>query len=276
MNFHKKSEPVDGSLAPDISKWARTACILHLCIAFSVLFWILGAPFTEALYLNKKASKELEWLTIEHEELYNTLPQSDQKLISSFQKKISLESNESFQRKMAKSVESFFLGMPVSKLLWLFLSILLPVLVMKQIDGARESFWLLPLLTAVYAWQMMPIQSTPSIYPTETYLEKKYLKGPLSGSIEEQRDMLELAWKSYIIEEWTQAPKDSSDGEKFANGMYHFIAQKTLLEMNQPPQKPGPWTLGAYLMWNLSAAFCIFFSKVPIASQLATTSKPLS
>jgi hypothetical protein len=248
---------VDESAPADISKTARIACILQLCVAFSVLLWILGAPFTEALYENKKTLTELEWITIEHSEMFKNLPQERQEQIIAIQQRAQQGLQETFRQKIVKSVEGLFLGIPVSKIIWLILALILPIMVMKQVEGSREVFWLLPILAIVYTWQMLPLQIPTSIYPTESYLESKYMSAPLSGSIDMQKNNLELAWKAYIVAEWSKAPAYATNAEKFADGLYHFIVQKTLVEHGQPEPKPGPWTLMSYIAWNFLAAWAV-------------------
>lgn len=257
MNICKKTDTVADNLTPDISKMARIACILQLCVAFSVLLWILGSPFTEALYENKKSLGELKWITTEHSEMFQTLPQLEQNRLLTLQERVTIRMQEPFMQKLAKSVEGLFVGMPVSKLIWLLLAVILPIMVMKQTEGAREAFWMLPALAIIYAWQLMPLQTPESIYPTESYLESKYMEKPLAGSMEIQKNNLELAWKDYVVTEWSKAPAYATQAEKFANGLYHFIVQKTLMEQEQPVPKPGAWTLMCYVVWNLFAAFAV-------------------
>lgn len=254
MNICKGRIEKEPNLTTDIPKSVRIVCILQLCIAFSVLLWILGAPFTESLYENKKLRGNLEWLTLKNPEFFQELPLGKQKEILLLQKNAEKEQQEPALAKIGRSIKGLLAETPVSKQLWLLLSLVLPVMVMKQVDGSRVVFLLLPVLTALYVWQIFPQQALPSLYPTESYLEKNYLKHPINGSLESQRKQLEMAWQAYIATEWSTLPKEVTENQKFANGLYQFIAQKTLIEKSLPSSKPGYWTLGLYFLWNLFAA----------------------
>lgn len=262
MNFCQKTTLKENGSDNDIPKSARIVCIIQLCLAFTVLLWVFGTPFTDELYRNKKTTAAIEWLTIENSEYYETLSPDKKSDLQHIYEKAHNGIQESFLQKLAKSFEELLLQTPITKQLWLLLAFILPFLVMKQIEGSREVFWVFPILALLYAWQVGPQKNLHTLYPTESYLEQHYLSAPITGSITEQKEQLEKAWQSYIAAEWSKAEKNSSPNEKFANGLYHFIYETTILEWSQPPIKPGILTLGSYVIWNLLAAFVVNRRKV--------------
>lgn len=264
MNFCQKTTLKENDSQNDIPKSARIVCIIQLCLAFTVLLWVLGTPFTDELYRNKKTVTAIEWLTIENSEYYDTVPAEKKSELQSIYKQAHNGLQDSFRNKLVKSVEELFLQTPITKQLWLLLALILPFLVMKQIEGSREVFWVFPFLALLYAWQVAPLKNPETLYPTESYLEQHYLSAPIKGSMAQQKEQLDAGWQSYIATEWSKADENSSQTEKFANGLYHFIYESTILEWIQPPLKPGILTLASYLIWNLFAAYLINRRKTPV------------
>lgn len=256
MQFCQRNNNPTSPLTDEIPKRIRIFCIIQLCIAFSVLLWILCSPFTESLYESKKTLSTIRWLVDDQSEYFDQTAPEVKNQIFKLEAAASRSMQESFLNKSKQSIENLFLGIPISKLLWLLLALLLPILVLKQVDGARELFWLFPVLAVFYALQNFPATAPEPIYPSESYLENRYLESPITGSIEQQKNLLEQAWKKFIVTEWSKESVSASDEEKFVNGLYHFILNKTLQE-SSGPSKPGPWTLACYFIWNLTAALVV-------------------
>lgn len=261
MNFCKRTTLKDNASSGDIPKSWRIVCIIQLCFAFTTLLWILGTPFTDELYKNKKALTSITWLTDLESNQYQNLTSPQKAKLEQIHNSALKAMQTTFLQKSAKSVESLFRQTPISKLTWLTLAFLLPLLVMKQVDGGRELFWLFPLLSLLYIWQVAPMKQPESLIPEESYLEQRYLSAPISGTVTEQREQLEEAWKNYVIAEWSQ--RGESKDEKFANGMYHFVFESTVREWEAPPAKPGIFTVAGYLVWNLIAATVLSMRRLP-------------
>lgn len=259
MNFCKRTALKDNESVGDIPKSWRIICILQLCLAFTTLLWVLGSPFTDELYKNRKALSSIEWLTDEGVNEYATLTSQQKTKLEEIRSGALEGMQEPFLQKLGQSIESLFRGTPISKLAWLVLAFLLPIFVMKQVDGARELFWLFPLLAILYIWQVAPMKSGESLIPDESYLEHHYLSAPISGTVAQQREQLEEAWENYIIAEWSKSGETKD--EKFSNGMYHFVFESTVKEWEAPPLKPGLITVGSYLIWNLIAALGVSMRK---------------
>lgn len=251
MSFCTKKSRSPESETGDIPKSVRITCILQLCIVFSMLLWIAGKPFTEQLYEYRKGTKQLEWLIDLHPEKYENVSQGEKEILERMRSEIERGMQESFGTKFKRSIEALFLDTPLSKLMWIVLAGVLSIMIMKQKEGAREAVWLLPLLAIVYAIQIGNSPPMKSPYPSEEYLEKHYMHGSIGSTLEEQRTQLESAWQKYLATEWSTLPAGTDEKERLGDGLYQFTLKKSLSEWKSPPEKPGPWTLGCYVLWNL-------------------------
>ncbi len=98
-----------------MNKETKILCILQLCIAFSVLLWIILSPFTETYYSNKKLAQELDWVIVENAEYFQDLPPQTRKKISELESKVERQSNETFPKKLKQSIEALLIYTPFYK-----------------------------------------------------------------------------------------------------------------------------------------------------------------
>ena len=144
------------------------------------------------------------------------MPDEQKEQLKSELKDLQEHLGESFFKKSSKAFSILFFEMPIYERLWLLLSLIVPIMLLKKVDGAAQLVWLLPLLAAFYAFDNRWHGSSPApasdyqLFPTEKTLVENYLNEPLSPNIFEQQGQLQKAWKEYLIQVWNkQAPRRS-------------------------------------------------------------------
>lgn len=231
---------------------ARLCAILQLCIAFGALLWIASQPFMGELF-EIKSQKLLLHYAIDQRELFEQLPQIQQEQLLTRLVKLQEKLERPFWEKLKQS-GSTLLQLPLLKLAWLFLSIILSVMLLKKRDGAAQALWLLPFLALAYGidnrLNTLPPQLTAEerLFPNEKYLIEYYLDKPFSAKLFEQKLQLEQAWNNYLQEEW------GSPEYTLEKGLYSFnlarIQTIPLQKKWEPSQEALP-LLFLFIFWNL-------------------------
>ncbi|MCB1212792.1 MAG: hypothetical protein KDK40_00685, partial [Chlamydiia bacterium] len=115
---------------------------------------------------------------------------------------------------------SNFTLLPLSCLIWLVLSYVGGIGILKERKWNGYVALLLPLLAflaLLNAHNESYSRSPPGdvfLYPSEDYLVKHHLDGPLSRSISGQYDQLKEAWQRYLIANWSRdTPPTLMSGE---------------------------------------------------------------
>lgn len=270
--FHKRQKK---TFAPGtfIAGPARVAAIIHLCIAFSLLLWIISQPFMGDLFAVK--SELLLYDTVFNQpELVAELPlDQQQELLTEYKilkSKLRLTSLEKF-----KSMLSLLcVYTPGLELAWLFFSLILPVMLLMRIEGAAVSCWLLPALTLAYAidnTMHAPISKGPAdqlLFPTEAFIVHHYLDAPLNADIFEQQTELTNGWQRFLVENWGGEEPSAEPGafkQQVEKGEFAFTVARLQLRAGIPvlaieigPVRQSGSILGLYLMWNCFFAFVAY------------------
>jgi hypothetical protein len=259
---------------------ARFAAILQLCLAFTVLFWNMSQPFLEELFAVKSRLGIYQHVmgkkSSEHELRFAALPTRTQDEIHKQYHQIQTELDKSFLSKLAKSVKILFWGIPPYEQAWLSLSILIPIFLLKKVEGAKHIVWLLPLLTVAYSidnrWYGIPHnRAIADFYPKEEVLVNDYIREPLDTNLFKQHEQLKRGWELYLVDKWAhEDPKQDSGlfAEQVSRGGFNFhltlLKQIYLDWKTQSSQKiqkqKAVLTLAFYLFWNFSFAFISFYS----------------
>lgn len=263
----KKSYP-EGTFIPTP---ARVCAIIQLCLSFSALLWFLSTPFLEQLFDQK--SNKLLFEKITQNKQFEQLPITTKAALQQGYEKMNAESHRSF---IDKIVDSFnFSKLPIYEFSWMLLAIVIPILVLKKVDGAKEAAWLLPLITLgyiIHVWSH-PIQKAPSealLFPKEDFLVSYYMETPLSDRIDEQQQQLLSAWQRYLVETWAHEEPSkelSTFSKQVEKGEFSFnvARMERRIEDRSGPNEtrtPSPLTLLFYLIWNTLFASVIAFYRV--------------
>lgn len=263
---------------------ARICCIIQLCIAFTVLFWNLSQPFVGELFHAKsklvlfqdvmgvtanssQLSPQKQERLIRNAERFSSLPEEQKEGINQGLQILHEQIQSSFLDKLFRSFQ-FIFQMPLFEKTWLILSFIIPIMLLKRVEGALQAVWLLPLLAALYAFDNRLHGYTPHpssdmrLFPTEEALVTKFMNEPLSDNVFEQQGQLQLAWKHYLVKEWTKEKiaadpemieRQAEDGEfAFNLARLKFISQD-LQEKDHSfgiIQEPLA-ILSLYIFWNI-------------------------
>lgn len=255
---------------------ARVMAILQLCLAFTIIAWHAGKPFAGDLYAAK--SKLVIYQHVigtknpQHAARFEQLPKPEQEQILNDYAALLNQIDQPYVDKLKKSFAHLFFETPMTEMGWLALSIVIPILLLKRVEGSVQAVWLLPLamlcLTIDNRWHGTPPprQADEHVFPSEDYIIQHYLKQPLSRNIIEQHTQLSQGWESYLIHEWAHE-EPSQDLEVYQQQKVKgdFAFQLARLEFVKPAttQKAGQikqsyYFLGLGLFWHLSFAMVVW------------------
>lgn len=261
----------------------RIFSIAHLCIAFTVVLWNLSQPFVGDLFQAKanllvydevmgnvpltETPESEEWAE-KNRAWFQLLPKSDQRLIASGYARAVEKKGTPFFAKLKASFVRLATQIPPFEQAWLLLSLVAPILLLKQVEGSRQIVWLLPLLTIAYIadnqWNgtIPALTAQERLFPTEQLLLEKYVKERLSPTIAEQHAQLKTGWNLYLIDAWLHeepAQDTKRFQEQLARGEYAFTVAraKTLASSDSKSQvasfhKEPLSILLAFLIWNVA------------------------
>jgi len=248
---------------------ARLCAILQLCIAFGMILWYASQPFMGELF-EIQSQKLLLHYAIDQKELFQQLPQLQQEELLSrlqfFQEQLQTPLSE----KLVRSGWTL-IHLPLLKLTWIVLAILLSIFLLKKREGARQAIWLLPFLALAYGIDNRmygsPLQPTAEelLFPSENYLRDRYLDEPWSSKLFEQKHQLEQAWNRYLQKEWG-GPNQSLSQGLYAFNLARIHAQpfskaNAIFRQIPPVQESLPF-LFLVIFWNLTFALaCIIATK---------------
>lgn len=258
-----------------IPKGARIPAILQLCLAFSMVLWIAGSPFMQDLYEAKsklavfqtvmgegdfiyraagKDQNRIEQLERNHERFWQ-LPMHEKAFILKKYEEIARDSNRDFIQKTAQAFQRLFFETPPLLLAWIFFGLILPILLLKRVDGAAQALWILPLLAISYAYLNDNAgvgKPKKEIFPSESYLWQNYIKEAPSRQIWEQKKQLEKGWQAYLIAEWSHPDSKTVEDGEFR---FHLAHAKKIgsEDLNSSGKETGVnvFLLGAFVVWNL-------------------------
>jgi hypothetical protein len=268
-----------------ISTPARVLAILQLCLAFSIIGWIASGPFMGDLFtykskllvyqqamgditlLQKLDQKQADLLRPEFERnfaRFQSLPEEVKAKIIASYKQIQQQIGSSFQEKLKGSFEALFIEQHPYALAWLLLSIIIPIFLLKRVEGALQLVWLLPLLALLYGYDNYRYGQTASpspdsgLFPSEELIVSRYLKEPLSPSIQEQHAQLIKGWQRYLVEEWAGEEGTVEAGEQaFTLARLEKLSEQTEWRADPLRTRKPLAILFLYLMWNLYLAMKI-------------------
>lgn len=266
-----------------ISKPARICAIIQLCLAFTVIIGTLLQPFAGDLFTVK--SKLLLYknvmgiptpdeplandsLAAHHKEWFNGLEAEQQQAILRQYHKWQSKLSHSFWEKTVQAFRKLALRVPAFEQAWILFSIILSVMLLKRVPGAREAIWLLPLITVFYALdnrlygQSMHEVGDAKFFPSEKILVERYIPTQsLSSDVFEQKTQLTQAWKLFLIHEWSrEVPSQDLNVFEFQAEKGAFAFNAFRLSQSDGSEdhffyKQSFLTLFIFIFWNIFFAF---------------------
>lgn len=269
----------------------RVVAIIQLCLVFTVIASRAGYPFMGELFAHKSQMllyhtvmgnggvvgerSEQKRETMERNKMrFAALPEAEKEKIIAQHDKLQAQGNRTFVSKLQRAFHILAFELPAFEQAWIFFSVLIPVLLLLRIEGARQVAWLLPIVVVVYAinnrWS--GVESHPTgderLFPTEEFIVNNYVREPLGEDIREQHDQLLRGWHLYLVDKWTRQ-RPSENAEQFAKqveeGEYAFnvarvqaLGEMKAAERLEPfRQKETWWILIPYIMWNVFFAWFV-------------------
>jgi hypothetical protein len=262
----------------------RLMAILQLCLAFSLILWSLSQPFMGEYFTIRSRlllydyvmgssdilkNREGQEVKLEHNrEWFEQLdPQIKDPLMKHYQE-IQTYGQRPTWFKIGQGFEYLLREVPLFEQGWLFLSIVVSVLILLKIEGAKEAAWLLPLLVLAYGINNQLYDSLPSLpvdtylFPTEKEVISHYLDKPLANTVTEQKEQLEKGWQAYLLKNWLPFfAKNMSDSLQIEASEFTFTLARLEVLQEQPLREwllPKPVRLhlmivAIYILWN-----CLF------------------
>lgn len=267
---------------------ARLCAIIQLCLAFMIILWNASQPFMGEIFTYKsqmliyqdvmgisKLSDSVDTITRRerNQQRFEALSPAEKTQLTQYYRELLKLSQRTFIEKFGRSLHILAFEIPFYEQLWLILSLILPILLLKRIEGAEQAIWLLPLLSCVYAFdnhrygRYAPPSAEAQLFPSEYVLMNEYLKQPLSSDLLEQKEQLLAAWRLYLIQEWTSPLKgnlsidQSSEEGEFAFNIARIKSlppPKNILAGKTQTNKESKFILALYLFWNLFFAATVF------------------
>ena len=268
-----------------LSTYQKVATILHLCLAFSLMLWLLFDPFMGEHFrirsdlllienvrgdeaLSEKVDPEEKALLVYNRHLWEKLDPKEKQKIQDLEKQLLDQLQAPFWQKLSLAFRNFFFKTSLFALAWIFFSIVICILCLKGKKGAQKAVILLPLIVLLFAIDQASEEQTHAkpLFPTEEEIQHLYLKQPASidgarygTTFTEERESLLRGFDLYLIETWAhQTP--STDPEIFkkqkAEGLFAF----NLARIQTPPQPSSESSalLLLYLLWNTGLAIILW------------------
>jgi len=248
----------------------RIVVIIHLCIAFSALLFVLSYPFMGQLF-ETKSDRLLYESVINKEPLFTTLSVEKQLTIQEKYQSTSEQMQIPFSVKLKRSFHLLLIQMPPFQKAWIFFSILLPILMLLKIEGAATASWLLPVITIAFVFNHLYYTEVPQLskehqlFPTEEYIVDHYIDKPLSSSIIEQQKQLRQGWNLYLITEWAKETPSADSlikEQQIRKGEFLFnVARVDALSLEKPvsffKKRTNHLVLFLYIVWNIFFAWFV-------------------
>jgi len=282
MRRRKPKNYPPGTFLP---KQQRIFAILQLCISFSLILWTVAQPFMGEYFdlrsrmilyeyamgtsdILKKRGEEIK--LEKQKERFAQLPDSEKNFILNDYQHLQNYAQRPVYTKILDGIKFFILGIPAFEIAWLFFSIVIAILLLLKVTGAKEAVWILPLLTLAYTIDNrldgLPEKKAPDylLFPSEQLIIQKYTHEPLGSDLSLQRDQLRAGWNRYLVENWLPLKYQDHDFEaQVDQAEFQFTLARLQRWHGYPMQmtistfreKVGTFQLVAFMTWNLLLAW---------------------
>lgn len=236
---------------------ARVMAILQLCVVFTILCWQMSKPFMADLYQTKSKMAVFDFV-LKDQERFSSLPEAKKQEILTHYEKLKEQLATPFVSKLMGSFLSLSQFSPTF-LIWLILGTVLPILLLKKVDGARPLIWLMVFVALAYCFENRFFEPALSatreelLFPSEALIVKDHMSEPLSNDPFTQHEQLKRGWDHYLDQVWGK-------GKGSAEGLFAFNVERAVALATEPPVSRGQQPLlllAFFLFWNLSFAFVV-------------------
>ena len=271
----------------------RIMSILQLCIVFSVILWIIAQPFMGDYFAIKKrillyesamgipsvSNETRSYQTLKNQKnWFEELPIYEKMGLAKAYQALDQYLGRSVMVKIMDGLHFLFKDISILLMGWLAFSVVIPILVLKKVEGAKQTVWILPILAIAYSANNIYYGTDPTIpmdhqlFPTENALIEKGLMSEISTlSVLDQKKQLEEAWKTYLIKTWNP----DSKLPLYEYAQFQFTIERLKLLQREPyftwlrtnHQKDHPFWLFLYIIWNFIFAWIIF----PLTNRYTTS-----
>jgi hypothetical protein len=281
----KKTFPPDTFIATK----PRVLCIIQLCIAFTAFLLIAAKPFMTEHYQTKSEMLLFEYVMGKQDstraELFKSLPIEKKDLIYSKYAPLVKKASTTFREKIIKSVDIILFEIPGFERAWIFFGILIPILLLKKVEGATQVIWLLPLITCCFVinnhfYGVNFHRESDKLFPSEEFLEANYIKTSLKSlTIFEQQKELLKAWQLFLVKNYSHYALIEGEitlQQQILRGDFFFnlarLEQSFLENERKLGEEKIPVGLGCvYILWNFLFAMSSLNLKKKKVLRLVTT-----
>lgn len=267
--FHKRKKQ---TFAPGtfIPTFPRVLAILQLCLAFTALLFAASKPFIEHHFNIKSRILLYDFVmgnnSNEIKHLFNSLESNQKEKILEGYTEIMKAGQLSFVTKLEHSLKLIFIQISAFERAWILFAVVISILLLKKVEGAKQAVWILPLIAFGFLLQNQVnygnFDSEEKLYPDEKFLSERYLKTDLKTlSITDQRSELLKAWNLYLIEYFAkELPSEDLEiyQSQILKGEFGFhiarIEKLPPLSIENHEKKQSLFLLAFYLIWNLMFA----------------------
>lgn len=284
----KKNFP-EGTFIPT---FPRILSIIQLCLAFTAFLFAAGSPFLTHHFDIKSKILLYDYVlgnTIHTTKAhFNELDEHQKNRVMAGYEELNKAASTSFFKKLEQSLNLILIKISAFERAWILFAIVIPILLLKKVEGAKQAVWILPLIALAYLCNNQTLESPISneeamLYPEEDWLSMEYLgKNINEFPIQDQQGQLLKAWHYYLIDFYTKE-QPSSDPEIFQNqkvkGEFRFhLARieklKGLEESEGFALKKQPFFLMfIYCIWNIF--FAMVTSEIFIFKKIKLFVRPI-
>lgn len=225
----KKKEYPPGTFLPTPQ---RVLAIMQLCTAFTLIMWYVGQPFMGEYFRLHSRMIVYEYVLgtsgkgkmVNNGERFTELPKDKQEMILHDYKKIQNYAQRSIFSKIVDGVNVLFLEIPAFEVAWIFFSIVITILLLKKVEGARYAVWILPLLVLGYVIDNRTSGILPKASPDEALFPTEQMI--VQGSLDPTQEYVQLqkGWKKYLITHWL--PKGKAKAKNVEEAEFHFTVAR--------------------------------------------------
>lgn len=251
----------------------RICAIIQLCLAFSLILWVVAEPFTGEHFTTRSSLLLFQTATgkgdrfvpadklARHAKRFDMLDASQQRRILEGYRNLEEYASRPFLSKLVDSGKALFLHLSPFTQAWIFFSIVIALLLLLHISGAAAAAWLLPVITLFYVIDNQMHGVTPPTLADEALLPSEH-----ELIAQYPAESLVASWQQYLIRSWArEAPSDDPQLflEQVELGEHALTVARVERWMEQnhglrdrpvrPTRKPWP-LLAMFIAWNLTFA----------------------
>ncbi len=162
LSYSKKTHSPD----PSIPFLQRLMVILQLCLAFSLMLWYLIQPFMGEYFVLRSRMLLYEYVMgtseilkgrpgqedklVRQSQRFEQLPEARRQMLEWDYQMIKNYAQRPAWQKIKDGLRILIQDIPPFEQAWIFFSIVIGILILLKIEGAKQAAWLLPLIVLAY------------------------------------------------------------------------------------------------------------------------------